>query len=282
MAEQDDVEIKVIKTEKIPIEKIQLSNLQARQSKVTKGLDIFAEQIRNVGLIQPVVVYPVGDKFELIVGQRRYYAHKDVLQWTEILAMIIEKPKDEMMTTTISWLENEARQKMSNADTMRHVANLYGDKTSKKDIAKILGIPYRTVDACIGLPKVPDVVRDAVEKGEIEPVIAIRATTAKGFEKYESSEEKGDDVLDLAKQMAQNQLTQKEVTNIVDYGSENPDTDNETLITDGIKNVTESIPVDLGASDMKRLERYADNNELKSKSAAAAQLVLDGLDQSGD
>jgi len=143
MAEQDEVEVKVIKTTKIPTDKIQLSNLQARQSQVTKGLEAFAEQIRKIGLIQPIVVYQSGDKYELLVGQRRYYAHKDVLHWPEIFAMIIEKPKDDLLATTISWLENEARQKMVNRDVIRHVANLYSEETSKKDIAKILGIPYK-------------------------------------------------------------------------------------------------------------------------------------------
>lgn len=282
MPEQDDVEIQVIETKKIPIDKIQLSNLQARQSQVTKGLDVFAEQIRKVGLIQPVVVYPVKDKYELIVGQRRYYAHKDVLQWPEILAMIIKKPKDEMLSTTISWLENEARQRMSNRDTMRHVANLYSQKVPKDEIAKILGITRKKVNSCIALPRVPDVVREAVESGEIDPLIAIRATDAKRFEKFETSETAGDDVLDLARKIQQNQLTQKEVNNIVEYGEENPDADNETLLTDGTKNVTESIPIDLSASDIKRLERYQNNNEFKTKGAAAARLVLEGLDQSGD
>lgn len=282
MTEQDEVEVKVIKTEKIPIDKIQLGNLQARQLQVTKGLEIFAEQIRKVGLIQPIVVYPVGEKFELIVGQRRYYAIKDVLQWPEILAMIIEKPKDDMMTTTISWLENVARQKMSNKDMMRHVASMFSTVTIP-EIAKILSITQKQVNACIALPRVPDVVREAVESGEIYPDVAVRATDAKHFVKSETPEEKGNDVLDLAKKIQENQLTESQKENLVDYGQQNPDTNNEKLLTDGIKNVVESIRLDLSASNMKRLERYTDNDdELKTKGDAAAKLVVEGLDQSGD
>jgi len=282
MVEQDEVEIKVKKIEKIPIDKIQLSNVQARQTQVTKRLELFAEQIRKIGLIQPVVVYPVGDKFELIVGQRRYYAHKDVLGWTEILAMIIEKPRDEMMTTTISWLENEARQKMTNRDMMRHVSNMFSDKIPKGEIAKILGITKKQVNACVKLPKVPNVVREAVEAGEISPEIAVRATDAKGFEKFDTSEEKGNDVLDLARKIQENQLSNKQTENLVEYGEENPETSNEILLTEGIKNVVESVSLDLTASNMKRLERYAENNEFKSKGEAAANLILEGLDQVGD
>ena len=282
MAEENDVQIKIIETRKIPVDKIEISNIQARQKDVTKKLDIFAEQIRNIGLIQPIVVYPNKDKFELIVGQRRYFAHRDVLKWNEILAMIIEKPADDMMTTTISWIENEARLKMPIQDKMRFVTNMSTLGWKIKDIADHLGINTEEVRSCIGLPRVPNVVREAVQSGEIDPVIALRATTAKKFDKYTTSEDAGADVLDLAKLIQQNKLNKKQQNNLVDYGKENPDTNNDTLIADGIKNITESINIDLQSSDIKRLERYTENNSYKTKSDAASQLILEGLDQSGD
>ncbi len=280
--EHEETVVKIIATKKIPIDMISSSSIQARQTQVTKGLEIFAEQIRKIGLIQPIVVYQKGDKYELIVGQRRFHAHRDVLEWPEILAMIIEKPEDDMMATTISWLENEARQKMSNQDKIRHVANMHAQKTPMAEIATILGITYKEVQACIGLPRVPDKVREAVERGEIPASIAMRATDAKGFEKGRSSEAKGDDVLDLAKRILENQLTNKEQLNVIDFGQNNPDSTNDELLTDGIKNTTETINIDLQSSDMKRLERYARNNNHRTTSEAATELILDSLNQSGD
>ncbi len=281
LSEENQVEIKVIETKKIPIDKIQTSNLQARQTQVTKNLEIFAEQIRKIGLIQPVVVYLKDNKYELIVGQRRYYAHKEVLHWNEILAMIIEKPKDDMMATTISWLENEARQKMQNRDKIRHVVNMYSQKYTHQEIADTLGIKIKEVKGCIGLPRVPNVVREAVERGEILAHIAIRATDAKEFEKNVTSEDNGDDVLDLAKQISQNHLTDKQIDNMVSYGEENSNVDNKELLKDGIVNTREQIIVDLQSSDMNRLKKYAENNN-KSKTSAATDLILDGLKDSGD
>lgn len=281
MPEGTEVAIKVIETKKIPIDKIQLRDTQARQSQVTKNLEIFAEQIRDVGLIQPIVVYPVGDKYELIVGQRRYYAHKNVLQWDEILAMIIEKPKDDMMATTISWLENEARQKMQAKDKIRHVINMYAQKYSMKEIGEQLGIKINEVKACIGLPRVPDIVREAVERGEISADVAIKATDAKRFEKGDTSEEAGNDVLDLAKKIFEHKLKDKQIKSLVNYGKENPGSDNTTLLNDGIINTMEQVTVDLQSSDMKRLTKYAENND-QNKASAAANLILEGLEQSGD
>ena len=88
-----------IETKKIPIDRIQLSIHHLRQHSIRKDVEKLAESIRKVGLIQPVVVYEIDDgMYELIVGQRRFIACIEFLKWTEIMAMIIEKPEDEEET----------------------------------------------------------------------------------------------------------------------------------------------------------------------------------------
>lgn len=283
MTEENDVEIVVKYTKKIPIDKIQMSNLQARQSGVSKGLEVFAEQIRRIGLIQPVVVYEIdGGMYELIVGQRRFLAHKDVLKWTEIMAMVIEKPATDMMSTTISWLENEARQKMTFKDKMKLVAEMYAERNTIPEIMKTLGMTNPEVKNCLQLPRVPDVVRDAVQKGEIPVDIAVRATDAKNFEKYNTDESKGTDVLDLAKKMIGAGLTNKQKVGAVDYGMQNNDASNDDIIQGAVDNSVVTINVDLTSSNTKRLDRYAENNDVGSRNLAAANLILEGLTEAGE
>lgn len=283
MTEENDVEIVVKVTRKIPVDKIQMSNLQARQSGVSKGLEIFAEQIRKIGLIQPVVVYEIeGGMYELIVGQRRFLAHKDVLKWTEIMAMIIEKPSTDMMSTTISWLENEARLKMTMKDKMKLVAEMYAERNTIHDIHNTLGMTLPDVRNCLQLPRVPDVVREAVQNGEITVESAVRATDAKQFEKFSTDESKGADVLDLAKKMMGATLTNKQKVGAVDFGSNNPDASNEDIIQGAVDNTVVTVTVDLTSSNNKRLERYTESNDLPSKNIAAANLILDGLTEAGE
>jgi len=283
MSEENNVEIVVKETKKILIDKIQMSNLQARQSGVSKGLEIFAEQIRKIGLIQPVVVYEIdGGMYELIVGQRRFLAHKDVLKWTEIMAMIIEKPSTDMMSTTISWLENEARLKMTMKDKMKLVAEMYAEKNTINDIHNTLGMTLPDVRNCLQLPRVPDVVREAVQNGEITVESAVRATDAKQFEKFSTDESKGADVLDLAKKMMGATLTNKQKVGAVDFGSNNPDASNEDIIQGAVDNTVVTVTVDLTSSNNKRLERYTESNDLSSKNIAAANLILDGLTEAGE
>ena len=74
MSEEANVKVKWLTTELIPVSKIDMNELQARQDKINAGLEAFAEQIRGVGQIQSIVVYRKGDRFELLVGQRRFFA----------------------------------------------------------------------------------------------------------------------------------------------------------------------------------------------------------------
>ena len=280
MAEEDDVIIKVIDTKKISVDLIDLSHFEARTDNVTKNLKRFAERIRKMGLIQPIVVYPKGERHELLDGQRRFLAHKDELKWSKILAMIIEEPEKDMIKRTISWLANEARLQMTTKDKMRHIVHMYSEGWKIPDIAEDLVMKQTEVSAMIKLPRVPDVVRLAVEGGEIDADAAVRATDAKKFVKGVTSEDKGSDVLDLAKKMTS--LTKTQRKNVANTGQETDgETDNDTLIDEGVNRTTEGLKVDLDSSEMQRLATYSDGKN-KTKGEAAAELIVQGLDASGD
>ena len=272
--------IVIKETKKIPVDKIQVSNLHVRQSAVTKDLEILAKNIRKTGgLLIPVVVFEIdGGMYELIVGQRRFLAYKHILKWTEIMAMIIEKPTSDMMKVTISFMETSSQMKITEKDRMKVINDMYAKLIPIQKIGEILGITTQKVKACIQLPRVPDVVRDAVENGEIPVRIAVRATDAMNFEKYITDESKGADVLNLAKKLIENKFTMSQLRACEEFGKSNPDATNEEIMQGGIDNSKVTIQVHLTSSDNRRIERYAENNGL-SFEAARLKLILDTLDE---
>ncbi|MDF2422999.1 MAG: ParB N-terminal domain-containing protein, partial [Nitrosopumilus sp.] len=138
-----DSTIKIIEIKKIPINKIHLGT-QIRQTQLAEGLELLAENIRKVGLIQPVVVFPTtGDGYEIIVGQRRFLTHKDILKFSEIHAMVIEKPED--AAAILSFFGGTQRNYMSRKDVIQFITHMYAQKTSIKEIATILAIPPKQV-----------------------------------------------------------------------------------------------------------------------------------------
>ncbi len=57
MSEERKTIVKWIGTEEIPVNLIDMNELQARQDQINAGLEAFAEQIRGAGQIQSIVVY---------------------------------------------------------------------------------------------------------------------------------------------------------------------------------------------------------------------------------
>ena len=284
MSDNPKVVINWLETKMIPIDSIDMSNLQARQDKINAGLEAFAEQIRKVGQIQEVVVYQKGDRYELLVGQRRFFAFQKVLEWTEIRAAIIEEPKSDQMKTTISWLENHARTKMTNKDTLRHITRMRGEQIHPKEIAQTLGITQSMIKKAMALPECPNVEQEACESGKISIENAIKATKAKNFIKWDTPESEGPKVLDFALRLQQFEkpIADTTIDNISGYQQENPEADDDELLTEGTKKTTIRINLEFSNNDSNRIKSYQKKNDFDSAGEAVTDLVLEGLDQHGE
>jgi ParB family chromosome partitioning protein len=60
----------------LPVAEIDVSHLNVRKSKVTEGIDELAQNIKEIGLQQPIVVFKKGQRYEVIIGQRRLLAYR--------------------------------------------------------------------------------------------------------------------------------------------------------------------------------------------------------------
>ena len=64
------------KLQDLPIDAIAVNPNQPRKAFDDSSLHDLAESLRRSGVLQPVVVRRVGDRFQLIVGERRWRAAK--------------------------------------------------------------------------------------------------------------------------------------------------------------------------------------------------------------
>ncbi len=72
-AKQDE---KVSQERTLPLAKLQADANQPRQSFDQEALEELAASIKEHGVIQPIVVTPKGDSYEIVAGERRYRASK--------------------------------------------------------------------------------------------------------------------------------------------------------------------------------------------------------------
>lgn len=95
---------------RISISRIRANPHQPRQGFDTDALETLAESIRQLGILQPVVVRPEGPDYVLIAGERRWRAAEEA-GLTELPALVRET--DEVGTVTEALVENLLREDLN-------------------------------------------------------------------------------------------------------------------------------------------------------------------------
>jgi ParB family transcriptional regulator, chromosome partitioning protein len=102
-----------LKTQDIPISSITLSTEWASRTVEPANVDELATSIKEVGILQPIVVRASGELFELVAGRHRLGAAK-LAGFTTIPASIIET--DDVATEMASLVENLHRYELTDEE----------------------------------------------------------------------------------------------------------------------------------------------------------------------
>ena len=98
------------KVNQISIGKIRTNPYQPRKIFDQAALEELAESIKEHGILQPIVLRKTGEKYELVVGERRFRAAK-LIKLKEVPAIIKELTDQQMMELAI--LENLQREDLT-------------------------------------------------------------------------------------------------------------------------------------------------------------------------
>ena len=200
----------------LPIEKIVPNRHQPRLSFNDESLLELALSIKENGLIQPIVVRPVDDHYEIIAGERRYRAMM-MTGFTEVPVIINDM--DDQASATIALIENIQREDLNTVDeakAYREILRLQG--ITQKDLAKRLGKSQSSIANKIRLLELSQPVLDALSDRKITERHA-RAMLGMEKEKEEAI---------LAK-ILNDKLNVKQTENLIDKPRKKP-----KLITKGI------------------------------------------------
>jgi len=155
------------------VEKIELVKLDqidrpakiAREAIDPEKIRELAESIREVGLLEPVLLRPSNGRFEMVAGDRRYLAHK-LLGKKEIKAII--KKLDDRETVIIRGIENLQRVDLSPSEEGAfYVALKVEGGLSVNEICRRTGKTHKTVDRLIWFAKFSEDVRRAVDLKQV-------------------------------------------------------------------------------------------------------------------
>ena len=150
----------------ILLSKIKPNPNQPRKNFEDKSLNQLAQSIDEKGLISPITVKKVDNKYIIVAGERRYRAHK-LLNKKRILAYVIDADttKDVMYMALIENIQREDLNPIEEAKGYKYLQeNL---QSSITEIAKTVGKSRPAVSNALRLLKLPDQIQDSILKGEI-------------------------------------------------------------------------------------------------------------------
>ena len=110
--------------DEIDVHRIDPSPYQARREITAEQLNELAESIRAEGLLQPVVVRKVGERFQLIAGERRWRAFQQ-LRIKSIPARIVEASN--ASAAALGLIENLQREGLNPIEEAHGYASLIRD-----------------------------------------------------------------------------------------------------------------------------------------------------------
>jgi len=152
-------------TRLIPVEKIMPCPSQPRQVFDAQSLEQLSLTMKEMGQAQAITVRPMGDKFEIISGERRYRAAK-LAGITQLHCLI--KDVDNKEADLLSLVENLQRKDLlpiEEAAFLKKVLGEYGDLSLEK-LARMLGTHKSTLSEKVKMADIPaDVQKMLYERG---------------------------------------------------------------------------------------------------------------------
>jgi ParB family chromosome partitioning protein len=148
-----------------PVASIRPNPAQPRVGFHERDMGELIESVRELGVLQPLLVRPAGDGYELIAGERRLRAAK-AAGLEEVPVIERETSNDDMLTLAL--VENLQRTDLNPIEKARGFKHLIDDYAlTQEAAAKRLGKDRSTIANFMRLLDLPEAVQHVVSRGTI-------------------------------------------------------------------------------------------------------------------
>jgi ParB family chromosome partitioning protein len=234
----------------IPLAKIRPSKLNPRLEINIQRLNELATSIKEIGLLEPILLRPIENDFEVVVGERRYRACQQA--GLEKVPAIIRQYSDEEVVQ-LNLIENVQREDLSAIEkgkVCKYLLDNYSEKyPSQIVLAKKIGVSNDSISLWLRAVEVipqeaqkyvsPSTISGETPEGKIDYLTAVRVGRA-----VKEPERR----VEVIKKLAEKRLPVKERKQVIEKVAREP----EKAIDEVIKEVAET-PVELSfrAVDVK-------------------------------
>ncbi|HWS28832.1 MAG TPA: ParB/RepB/Spo0J family partition protein [Clostridia bacterium] len=147
--------------EEIDVTKILPNPNQPRATFAEESIQELADSIAQVGLIQPLVVRPIENGFELVAGERRLRAVKSLGMQT--VMCIVQNDVVDETSAMMALIENLQREELNYLEEAACYSQLLTNfHLTQEELAKKLGKSQSSIANKLRILKLPPAVKDAM------------------------------------------------------------------------------------------------------------------------
>lgn len=138
---------------------------QPRKDFDGKAFDDLADTVKEIGVIQPVVVRQKNNTFEIIAGERRWRAAKKA--GLKTIPCVVKKASEEV-SLQMALIENIQRQNLNPIEEAEAYESLLnGVGMTQDELAKAIGISRPYITNTLRLLRLPEPVKEQLINGKI-------------------------------------------------------------------------------------------------------------------
>ena len=151
--------------QEVDIDLVEPSPYQPRTRFREEALDELARSIQASGIIQPIVVRPIGSRFQLIAGERRWRAAQRA--GLKKASAIVRQVSDEL-ALEMTLVENIQREDLNPIEAARAFERLMDEfQLTQELVAERTGKDRATVANAVRLLKLEPTIQDWIEEGKL-------------------------------------------------------------------------------------------------------------------
>lgn len=152
---------------RVSVYDIEANPYQPRRDFDEAEIDSLADSLQEHGLLQPVLLRRVDERYQLVAGERRLRAAIKA-GWPDVPVQVIEA--DDRKTAEIAIVENLQRKDLNaleKAASFQRYLQSYG--CTQEELARRLQLDRSTIANLIRLLELPETVQQSLRSGEISP-----------------------------------------------------------------------------------------------------------------
>lgn len=151
--------------QRIPTSRIRPNPYQPRREFDPAALAELETSIKANGLLQPITVRRKGESYELIAGERRLRAVRN-LDWKDVPALV--RDFDDQTMLVLALVENLQRADLNPIEEARGYQRLLGEfSLTHQEVADAVGKDRSTITNLLRVLTLPDHVQQLVESGRL-------------------------------------------------------------------------------------------------------------------